>query len=340
MFSRTAQTSLSSTLLLLLFVFSGIEKATASDAPFSPLNLFLSLEPVPLEEEFHVEDLNEPFSRDSEPLSFVSYRGSDIRPKMEEVKKRVWYQIYGNFSRESSEENDRGFSTDAYGVFAGYDKRVGRFASIGFGLGGDWVSVDKKGESYRNKISSVKGILNAQLHGNRWYWDLEASLGGGKYKENHVISGQSVRNSHWNNQWKIATELGFHWERGLTQTEPFFILQRSSIDDGGEGKNLTLAAIGCRYNWRFAGPLAIVKPEIFGGFMHQFDSDLYSSGTWIPGATLYRIPDAEVEENRFFLGTSLYLSMRKTMDVYAKYGTEISGNYNSHTILAGMHWNF
>ena len=265
------------------------------------------------------------------------FRGSDTRLPLNDIQKRIWFNLYGNFLDASSENNNFAFSAKTFGLFTGTERRFGRFTLIGGGIGADWTSVDQSQRNYGGDISALKGFVYTQFTASRWYCDLEAGFGTGRYE---LAQSGTKMYSTWNNQWNVATEIGVHWEHGLAKTEPFFALNRTELDDFDYNNVLTTAMVGCRYNWRFAGPLAIVRPGIFGGYLHQFDEDLFSTGSFVSEATVFRMPGVKPSQNRFFLGMNLVMSMRKSLDLYVKYTTELSNEHNSHTIFAGMNWNF
>ena len=274
----------------------------------------------------------------AEPPEYSSvYRGSDTRLPMNDIQKRIWFNVYGNFLNALPQDSNYDFSANTFGLFTGMERRFGRFALVGCGIGADWTSVEQTQRDCFGDISALKGFVYTQFTGSRWYCDLEAGFGTGQYK---FTQFGTKKFSTWNNQWNIATELGIHWEHGLAKTEPFFALNRTELDDLDRDNVLTTAAIGCRYNWRFAGPLAVVRPGIFGGYLHQFDDDLFSTGSFVSGATVFRMPGVEPAQDRIFLGMNLVMSMRKSLDIYVKYSTELAKDHNSHTIFAGMNWNF
>lgn len=270
------------------------------------------------------------------------YRNSDILLDMDEIRKRVWYLGYGSFVQAKPEETQRGYSSETFGLLVGVDRQVGRFGMVGFGLGGDWSSIERKDKLFSSEISTAKALVHASLGSERWYAEFEGGYTGGQYKSSHRAKAGSAlqHSSQWRNAWRFGAEIGCHWEREFSKTEPFFTVQRTNLENSDGGDVTTIAAIGCRHNWRFAGPLVIARPGIFGGYLHQFGDELFTSGTWIPNATYYEVPDGKLYRDRFFLGMNLNMSMRKSMDVYFKYSTELARDYDAHTILCGMNWNF
>ncbi|MCL2303969.1 MAG: autotransporter outer membrane beta-barrel domain-containing protein [Planctomycetaceae bacterium] len=266
--------------------------------------------------------------------------GNDTRLFLGDARKRVWYNAYGGFSNLTSDNAQKELSGDEFGLMAGYDRRLGAFAQFGFGLGGDITTAEKKNRSFDLEIPSVKGLFYTKLTGNRWYFDADLGFGSGQYKETHRTAGGEFRITDWKNQWSLGGELGIHWDRGMTKTEPFFSLRRTILDDGLDDNALTMCTVGCRYGWKFSGPLATVKPGFFGGYVHQFEYDLITSGCWVPCATVYRVPDATMVQDRVFLGMNLTLSMRKCLDLYGRFCSDFAAGYSSYSFFAGMNWNF
>ena len=271
-------------------------------------------------------------------LSVECCWGDETRLFLGDARKRVWYNAYGSFSNFTSDDTRKEISGDEFGFMAGYDRRFGAFAQFGFGLGGDLTTAEKKDRSYDLEIPSFKGVLFTKLTGNRWYFDADLGYGAGHYKETYRAMGYKSRN--WNNQWGLGGELGVHWERGMAKTEPFLLLRRTILEDNQADNALTMFRVGCRYNWKFTGPLATVKPGIFGGYVHQFENDLFASSCWAPCATVYRIPDATMVQDRIFLGMNMVMSMRKSLDLYGRFCSDFAGGYSSYSFLAGMNWNF
>ena len=267
-------------------------------------------------------------------------RGNDTRLFLGGSQKRIWYNAYGSFSNFAQDDARKEVSGDEFGLMAGYSRRLGAFGQFGFGVGGDWANAEKKDRSYTLEISSVKGLLYSQFTGNRWYIDADFGFGSGPYKETFRTASGELQTNQWKNQWGFGGELGVHWEHGLAKTEPFLALRRTLLEDGLNDNALTLFTVGCRYGWKFSGPLATVKPGIFGGYAHQFENDLFSSGYWVPCATVYRIPDTAMAQDRVFVGMNLVLSMRKSLDLYGRFCSDFAGGYSAHSIFAGMNWNF
>lgn len=266
--------------------------------------------------------------------------GSDMRLFLGDSRKRIWYYSFGSFSSFSSDDTRKAISGDEFGLMVGYDRRWGSFAQFGFGLGGDWTTAEKKDRSYKLEIPSAKGLLYTQFTGNRWYFDADLEFGSGHYQEIFRKAGQENRISDWKNQWGLGSELGIYWERGMTKTEPYLSLRHTILDDGLEDNTVTTFVAGCRYGWKFSGPLATVKPGIFGGYVHQFEDDLFISSDWIPCATVYRIPDATMVQDRIFLGMNLVMTMRKSLDLYGRFCSDFAAGYSSYSFFAGMNWNF
>ena len=266
--------------------------------------------------------------------------GHESRLFLGDVRERIWYNAYGSFSSLTSDDLRKEFSGDEFGLMAGYDRRFGPFTQFGFGLGGNLATVEKKNRSYELEVPSFKGLLTTKLTGNRWYFDGDLEFGAGHYKETHRAAGNAYRITNWNNQWGVGGELGVHWDRGMTKTEPFLSLRRTILDDGLDDNALTLFTAGCRYSWKFSGPLATVKPGIFAGYVHQFEENLFTSGYWVPCATVYRVPDATMVQDRIFLGMGLTMSMKKCLDLYGRFCSDFAGGYSAYSFFAGMNWNF
>ena len=266
--------------------------------------------------------------------------GNDTRLFLGDARKRIWYNAFGSFSTFASDDARKEISGDEFGLMVGCDRRLGAFGQVGLGLGGDWTTAEKKNRSYELDIPSVKGLLYSRFTGNRWYFDADLEFGSGQYKETHRTANSEFRISDWKKQWGVGGELGIHWAQGMAKTEPFLALRRTILDDGLDDNSLTLFMAGCRYGWQFSGPLATVKPGIFGGYVHQFEDDLFSSSAWVPCATVYRVPDAAMTTDRIFLGMNLVMSMRKCLDLYGRFCSDFAGGYSSYSFFAGMNWNF
>jgi len=273
-------------------------------------------------------------------LSVECCWGNETRLFLGDARKRVWYNAYGSFSNFTSDDARKEISNDEFGLMVGYDRRIGFFTQFGFGLGGDLTTVEKKNRSYNLEIPSFKGLLYAKLTGNRWYFDTDLEFGSGHYRETYRTASDEFQITDWKNQWGLGGEFGIRWERGLTKTEPFLSLRRTILEDGLEDNALTMLTAGCRYDWKFSGPLATVKPGIFGGYAHQFENNLLTSGNGVPCATVYRIPDVTMVQDRVFLGMNLTLSMRKCLDLYGRFCSDFAGGYSSYSFFAGMNWNF
>lgn len=271
-----------------------------------------------------------------------SAEGSDLRRPMEEIRKRIWFNTYGNLLQLHNDESAQSFDTDMFGFSVGMDRRWGAFAQIGGGVAWDWTSVEMKDKSYSLDIPAIKGLIHAQFSANRWQLDLDASLAFLEREETFTtLSGKSSR-SKWFNQWGVGGELGLIWEQGMMRFEPFLSTRRTVLSDdrGYDNNTLTLLTAGGRYQWKYAGPLVVMRPSIFCGYVHQWEDDLFSTGAWIPGASVYRVNGLKIPKNRILAGASIMMSMRQSMDVFGKFTSELAGGYSSYTLLAGMNWNF
>ena len=273
-------------------------------------------------------------------LSVECCRGNEPRLFLEDARKRIWYNAYGSVSNFASEDTRKKMSGDEFGFMAGYDRRWGPFAQFGLGLGGNLTTMEKKNRSYDLEIPSFKGLFSTKFTGNRWYFDGDLTFGTGQYRETSRTTIDEFRISKWKSQWGLGGELGIHWERGLTKTEPFFALRRAILEDGLDDNALTMFTVGCRYGWKFSGPLATVKPGIFGGYVHQFEDSLFSSGYLGPQTTVYRVPDVTMVQDRVFLGMNLAMSMRKSLDLYGRFCSDFASGYSAYSFFAGMNWNF
>lgn len=299
-------------------------------------------------------------------------RANDYRLPLDTMNRRIWFRGFANFLSQGSRRDSMypavlqarsggGENVDAqtYGFSLGVERRVHRLLVLGIGAGGNWTETDPTPLAGSTDVAALFASVYARGDFRRAYLALDVGYGNNENtttrREESGWTGRGARNAE---QWHVRLECGAWWEIGFARFEPFVAFHHVSFDeeayretgdglprfryeqDGYEDSKNTVL-LGLRYSWRHAGPLARWEPTMAAGWVHELDAtDLYSVGTFSDAPTVFRMRGNPVDEDRFFLGIGFNTSMRKRLELYARYTAEIASGYGQHTIVGGMNWNF
>lgn len=286
------------------------------------------------------------------------YRGNLRADSSENWQTRLWSTPYGNWDKNQTGNTSDGFRTDTFGMMAGFDRKRNSRLRWGWGAGGSWISASGENSSGDKDIDAFKTMLNAQVDVKDWRLSLAAGYGHNTQSTNrHTHNGLFHGNNHAD-QWGLQTDFCLKFGAGLFEIEPFFGLDCHTLSESpysekrisGTGSTRAYAKstedsfasrIGIRYRWRQTGHLVVWRPELSAEWLHEFSSDqLFRSSQLDPFPTLYTFPEAEAKRDHLLFSIGLVGNLGTSMDIFAKYATDIAGDYTAHSVMCGTNWKF
>lgn len=286
---------------------------------------------------------------------YLSNRQDD---KSDHWQTRLWAVPYGNWERCQTEEMIGGFRSDTFGMMAGFDRKRNSRFSWGAGAGGSWISARSDRGSGNKDIDSFKTLLQAKAEVKDWRFTLGAGYGHNtQTTERHAHNGFFQGHNHAN-QWGMRADFCLKMGMGLFAMEPFFAAECHTFSESGysekrfSGAGLSKSfgkstedsfatSLGVRYYWRQTGHLIVWRPELSATWLHEFGSDrLFRSSQLDPFPTFYTFPDANVQRDHLLFTVGVTGNLGSTMDIFAKYATDIAGDDTAHSVLCGTNWKF
>jgi len=289
----------------------------------------------------------------------IFYRGQSLRKdKFDNWQTRLWATPYGNWEHRQADMDSSGFRADTFGVMAGFHRRRNSRLTWGWGAGGSWISANSDNGAGNKSIDAFKTMLDATLEETDWRLQVAAGYGHNSQKiERNGFSGQ-YGGSNRADQCGVRTEFQLKLGSGLFAMEPFAgfdcitFSERSYTEYHISGsaspqlfdklsENSLATTLGVRYRWRQTGQFAVWRPELTAAWFHEFGSDqVFRSSPLDPFPTLYTFPDSRRPRDHLLVGVGIVGHFGSSMDIFARYATDISGDDTTHAILCGTYWKF
>ena|GEM_PF-4378155 len=251
---------------------------------------------------------------------------------------RTWFRAFGNWMETDDTNTFGNPKMQTLGFALGLEQQWGREFLSGISAGTNQfdVKVLQNNRQYNESIGGYFGSLYFRKIFHRCYFDVETGLGS---SENSAL----VHHSRNSNPlfWFVNGEFGFHREHGLARLEPYlgvrYIQLDNKNDDGGKTSFLT----GVRYSWKTKRLYAVVSPRLFAGLLYEAGNrELVHNAFFGEVPVVSYLPGIKMPDTRAFFGAGWTSSYGSALDLYFRYIAELASNYNAHTILLGMCWNF
>lgn len=265
---------------------------------------------------------------------------------------------YGSWEDYQKKGNLPGFKTDSFGFVSGLQRRGKLDVFLGFDVGADWISSSEKGSGLDKDSDLFKMFLHGGMERDQWLWDFRIGYAYHDQKIMQTTHSTLFRGKNRADQYGFSTEFRIKVSSGLFQMEPFIgfdyfcldennsqlhsqfgpiqvrdVLKKNSRTKGGR--------IGLRYKWRHTGLFATWYPELNAFWYHEFeDRDLFRSAWGDPFPGVYTLSGYQNDQDHLVFGASVLGNYGKSMDLFFKYSTSVTGKENIHTAMAGMNWYF
>jgi outer membrane autotransporter protein len=286
-------------------------------------------------------------------------RGQSLRKdEFNDWQTRLWVTPYGNWEHREADADSAGFRSGAFGVMAGFNRRRNSRLTWGWAAGGSWISADSDNGKGDKTIDAFKTMLDAAVEVTDWRLQLAAGYGHHRQKiERNSFDGQ-FGGSNSAGQWGIRTEFQLKLGTGLFAMEPFAALDGITFSENGYlehsvretgqsqsfgklSENSLATTLGLRYRWRQTGQLVVWRPELTAAWFHEFGSDrVFRSSQLDPFPTLFTFPESHRPRDHILGSIGIVGHLGSTMDLFARYATDITSDNTAHAILCGTHWKF
>jgi len=278
--------------------------------------------------------------------------------KADDWQSRFWGLAYGNWDHRQIDTNVTGFRADTFGLIAGLHRKRNSRLTWGWSAGGSWISANNDANSGYKNIDGFKTMFDAALDSKDWRLITCAGFGYNSQSiQRHdyygVFSGENNAQ-----QWGVGTEFQLKVNSGPFEMEPYARFDVMTLSEKGytehriSGIGLPQSfgktsdesiatTLGVRYRWRQTGHLAVWRPELTAAWCHEFGSDdLFRSSRLDPFPTFYTFPGSNNQRDHLLFGFGIVAHFGSTMDLFARYTTDIAGDYTANTIHVGTNWKF
>ena len=298
-----------------------------------------------------------PIAFESHPTDSFLYRGL---PSSSDFQTGSWLKSrlisYGSWEDYQKDNNLTSFKTSSFGFFTGLERRGKRDVFLGFDIGADWISSRENNHSLDKESDIFKMLLRGGMERDQWLWDFRF---GYAYHDQTITEQWPTSVFHGKNtanQYGFSTEFRIKVSSGLFQMEPFIGFDYLNLDEGryqltsqswmtrdvSIGSHCSKGGLlGLRYKWRHTGLFATWYPELNAFWYHEFgDQALFRSSWGDPFPSVYTVSGYQNDQDHLVFGASVLGSYGKSMDIFLKYNTSVTGKENIHTAMVGMNWYF
>ena len=271
---------------------------------------------------------------------------------------RLWATPYGNWDHCQTDGAADGFRTETFGLMAGFDRRRNSRLTWGWGAGGSWISATSDKGLGGKSIDAFKTMFVGQIEEKDWRFSLTGGYGHNtQTTDRRTFDGLFLGNNHAD-QWGLTADFGLKYGAGFDEIEPFFGAECHTFSESGYaekriagvGSPLSFGRstedsfatrVGIRYRWRQTGNLVVWRPELSAVWLHEFGSErLVRSSQLDPFPTFYTFPDTKMKRDHLLFSVGIVGNLGSTMDIFARYATDIAGDYVAHGVQCGTHWKF
>jgi len=265
-----------------------------------------------------------------------------------------WFQQMGDFMTQDDTAEIRGYKSCAYGFMLGVDGRPSREALVGFGIGGNFATVES-GWTERGKANSF--LLTG--YGGYTYddWTFAGNIGyvGSEFILKRSVGGAWLESKFGGDSFLGGVEVSKKLRLRYFDLIPYGSLQLITLSVGSYEENLNgvgtvhvagkdstscLQTLGLRFGRTAVGPRGTLwNPSISFGWVHDYgDGDIRSVTTY-GGATSFTLVGAVKNQDRGAFGLNLNVKVKR-LSIFGAYDAEIANGYYGNTIQSGFTFAF
>ena len=153
------------------------------------------------------------------------YAGKCLRCPQEEKKAFIWFEPYGDFTRQEKRQSEVGFSTGTGGIVLGGDYECAKNLRAGLAAAYTYTDLHWKQHAGEAKIQSAYGSAYTNWSNDLFYCDASFTAAWNHYHVDRKISFPGVKatakNNHNGYQLSPSLGLGVMFRHKRTQANPF-----------------------------------------------------------------------------------------------------------------------
>ncbi len=266
-----------------------------------------------------------------------------------------WLSQLGDFQNQKDSGSARGFQADSYGYMVGVDRGYGGHTVFGLGLGGT-ISEVQTGARQSAKVNTFMATGYGSFMLNDW--NLSANIGyassdytfqrriftvntENKLRGNSIFGGAELSKMLRYNELDIMPYASLHFitvDVGRFHDASVDGLDDITIDSGNS--TAFLQTFGVRLGRSLTGRRgAVWTPNLNLGWIHDYGKGTLRSKTTFGGSAPFTVIGAERTRDRMLLGVGTNVALRR-LTLFGAYDAELSGDFNAHTLQAGVNMAF
>ena len=264
----------------------------------------------------------------------------------EDLLSNTWVEAVSGHAKQDASSSTDGFSADINGVSFGFDKKINSKTTVGIGYG--YMSADTESANKDTDVTTHNIFVYGKYQPSQWYVRSMLGYSFGEAEENKSAGGVALNGefdvSSYNAQVMSGYELGngFTPEGGLRYVKA----EADGFYDGmqyinyGEDDILT-AVMGVKYSSTLDKKISsyTITPSAKVAVIYDLVSDSSDANAWVAGGNKYSIISERLD--RFGVETAVGLTVSKeNIDLTVEYNGEFRGNYEAHSGLINLKYNF
>jgi outer membrane autotransporter protein len=268
------------------------------------------------------------------------------------VSKTGWIKPFGNWIRQGTRNNIKGYDADTYGVAFGIDGAVNKKVRLGVSFAYSQTDVDGKGSGKsKSDINSYQGTVYGDYTAQKYYVEGMFAFSRNDTDTSRILNfgglDRTVLGDYSSDQYmvkvggglpnKIKGNLFVTPTAGLSWTH---VVSDSYTETGGGGfsqivnpedTDVLVASVGAKVHTKMKSGKGFLVPELRGGLNYDFAGDEgVASATFTGGGSAFTVTGAEVAQLSGNAGVGMTYTEGQ-FSVAANYDAEVKEDFVSHS---------
>jgi len=274
----------------------------------------------------------------------------------------MWLQGFGSTIDQDNRQGVAGFDADTAGLTFGADTLLTDNFRLGAAFSYASTDVDTKGSSNNVDIDNYQGTVYASLKNGEHYFDASFSYGQNSYTGSRAVTVGTLKRTARSDYDADQTIIQGIWGRRFdigngVHINPFIGLNYVNLDidayteTGAGAANLVVAkadhetlessvGLSLRKEMKTDQGTTII-PEIHASWRHEcLDDEQTNTSTFTGAGTSFATRGFDPANNSANIGVAFSAYLKNNIDIQVRYDYESKSDYDGHSGIATIRYNF